>query len=461
LETNDFLFVAGNINETVDIIDLTTNTVLQSVAPFAAFSGHACDPPAGTGGFVTITGLGGLLIQGHVLAAVSSDGAVDTAIVLGSPPTLTPTSTSTPIPTSTPSPTATPTSSPTPSQPYIVLIPDCGVPAQPQGPVTFNVIFINWPTNQSLTLLWEGAPELVWQAGQHNGSFSIAVTKILPYPASQVTYSVQAQSGSGQSDTDLFTVPCTLVPTSTPNPGATSTPAPEDLVILGAPVLISTRPIVAYQPVQFTVPITNAGDVDVSSQFFVDIYLDPNPSVVLTTTIPISESDGYSAVSQLAGHTGKVITITSPFGFTNNPPTHLVYGFVDSLEQINEIDETNNISLTPQPVIDVTPGTPPTATSTPGGSDEISGGALTLGNDLILQFRAQMMLIDDSTGSVVARTTSDTNGFYRFSSVSSPASTYTVAGCITIDGADWYGTRTGIVPPNLTAHVIMLKQPCP
>ncbi|MCP4361465.1 MAG: pilus assembly protein, partial [Chloroflexi bacterium] len=47
LETNDFLFVAGNINETVDIIDLTTNTVLQSVAPFAAFSGHACDPPAG------------------------------------------------------------------------------------------------------------------------------------------------------------------------------------------------------------------------------------------------------------------------------------------------------------------------------------------------------------------------------------------------------------------------------
>ena len=314
------------------------------------------------------------------------------------------------------------------------------------------VTFINWPTNQGITVWFNGSNMDTLQPG-HAGSFTRTYTRILPQQ--QAIYNIDAIASGGWTNTKPFLVPCGEFPTPTPVGQPTNTPSPPDLVIVGPPSLISTPPIVAYKPVQFTVPITNVGDINVAQQFFVDIYLDP--SGVTTTTIPISESDGYSAVSSLDGGQSRVITITSSTGFTNIPTPHAVYGFVDSLEQVFEGDETNNISQPPLIVYDVTPA--PTPTPTPGGPgiDEISGGALTLGNDLILQFRARMTLIDEISGSSWM-TESDINGFYAFTNVGT--STYTVTGCITIDGEDWFGSLTGLTAPNTSAHVIMLKQPC-
>lgn len=393
---------------------------------------------------------------GHVLAAYSSDGTIGITNVLGAPPTQTPSPTLTPIPTVTPSPTATPSPSATPTGPYIVLFPACGTPANNPGPVQFNVTFVNWPTTQSLTLFWEGSLLQNWQAGQHTGSFTRPYTRIVPQV--EDTFTVMAIAGGGATDSEIFTVPCTAFPTPTPGGGPTATPAPPDIVAMGPVELVSTPPIVAYQPVQFRLPITNEGDIDVNTQFFVDIYLDPDPTLVLSTTIPITESDGYSAVSSLAGGSSRLITITAPFGFSNLPVPHNVYGFADSLEQIDETDETNNItdSLTS---VEVTPAATPTPSPTPGGTDTISGGAFTLADELVLQFRARLWLVE--SGTIRGYTTSDINGYYAFTSVSPPTTTYSVIGCIAIDGEDWYGILTGILPPNTTAHVIMLKQACP
>lgn len=367
-------------------------------------------------------------------------------------PTLTPTATPlpTPFPTDTPviptnppmptntatatltaSPTITPTSLPAPS---IILLPACGMPVADPGQVVFNIYFMNWPTNESLTLLWEGNQILFWQAGQHTGTFTQTYSPVVPQK--DAAYTVTALSGGGATDSKLFTVPC-LGP---------------DLLTIGPPQLISTPPIVAYQPVQFSILIANAGGTNVNVPFAVDIYLDPDPSTVLSTTILIEESDGYSFVSFIAGGETRLITVTAYQGFAN-PTPHVVYGFVDSSEQVVETDETNNITALTG--IQVTPAATPTPPATPGGG-MISGSAFILGN---LQAQVFVRLINESNGQTIAITTTDQGGYYSFSGV--PAgTTYTVAGCITIDGETWSGWLSGIVPPNTTADIILIQQPC-
>jgi hypothetical protein len=215
---------------------------------------------------------------------------------------------------------------------------------------------------------------------------------------------------------------------------------------------------VAYQPVQFSVVVTNTGTVNISDQFFVDLYLDP--STILTDRIPLVQSDGYSAVNGLDGGASKVITITSPLGFNNTPTDHLIYGMADSVLQISEAQETNNVT---QPLFmnDVQQGPTPTPTSSLGGSNQISGGVVAHGDDYVLQYRAVVSLIDNSSGQVIGVTTSDINGYYQFNNVPSPTTSYTVAGCMLIDGSEWYGFIIVGSVPITTAHVTMRVGPCP
>lgn len=130
--------------------------------------------------------------------------------------------------------------------------------------------------------------------------------------------------------------------------------APADLII-STPEMVTPPPITAYEPVEFRVTITNIGDLDVNDPFFVDIFLDPTG--VTSSTLPYDQSGGYAAVGSLAAHTSQVITITAATGFANEPADHQVYAMVDTLLQVDEADETNNVSafLT---VSDVTPITP-------------------------------------------------------------------------------------------------------
>ncbi|MEZ4589963.1 MAG: CARDB domain-containing protein [Chloroflexota bacterium] len=386
---------------------------------------------------------------GDILLAVESSLSSnnDTGIVVGVPPTATPSPTLTPVPTSTPTNTPLPTATNTPTGAYIFVSPNCG----PGPNATFIVQGINWPTNRSVTLSWEGIPQTVLQAGQHTGNFTFTWTFS---NLTADTYTVNALSGTnGASSSSTFTIPCAGQPTSTPAPTATLSPA--DLIAVSPPQLISTPPIVAFQPVEFSVAITNTGDIAVDKQFFVDIFLDP--TTIMTDRIPLAESGGYSAVSGLAGGASQTVIIRAPNGFTNSPTNHQVYGMVDSVRQVVEVSEANNIT-TPRVVGNVTPAPTPTSTVPSSGSDQISGAALLVTDKAIPQYRAVITL--RSGANIIAITTTDQNGYYQFSNI--PAGSYTVSACMQIDSQDWYGVITGISPPNNLAYVGMYQGvPCP
>ncbi len=117
-------------------------------------------------------------------------------------------------------------------------------------------------------------------------------------------------------------------------------PAPADLTI-GNLTLLSPPPIAANEPVDFQLTISNTGDVDINQTFFVDVFLDPTE--VYSTSIPLNQSSGYVAVNSLGAHASQVITMTTA-GFASEPDPHQVYAMVDSVRQVSEGDEANNIA---------------------------------------------------------------------------------------------------------------------
>lgn len=447
VDNSTFAFVTGEPGSTFSIVNANNGETLVSGVLLQPFNGHAC-PGFASANLPTTPDL---FDANDVLIVSSSDGTVNSTIVLPAPPTDTPTPTVTATvpPTATNTPTSTPT--PTPSGPYIRLLPNCGV-----GPtVQFTVIGVNWDSNYTVSLYWLNSGNLQAQipAG-HGGSFSQTWTKSV---SGDGTYDVIAAAPNGDTFTTRFTVPCdnaTAVPTGT----ATNTPSPADLIVVGPPQLLSTRPIVAYQPVTFQVAISNTGDIDITNQFFVDLYFDPTTVITSGTEyIPVNQSSGYVAVSALAGKESRVLTITSPIGFQNSPTDHIVYGMVDSIRQVNEMVETNNIS-TPFGINYVTPAATPTPTATPdvNGVDRISGLVYSRVFQWLPQNRAVVSLWSGST--LIATTNSNASGFYEFIGV--PPGTYTVSACVSIDSVQYSGVRTNMSPPTVYADVFMLPGPC-
>lgn len=457
LDTHDNVWITGAIGSNVEIFDVTDNWQSLGSGNLQAATNYECP------GFASIPVPTEELVAGHWLVVQNhTDGSAATTQVLGTPPTDTPSPSPTPLPTATPTNTFTPgPPTNTPTTKYLTLQPSCGWPASNPGDISFTVFFVNWPTNHSITLQWNGVniPGAFWGANQHSGTFSYQVTRS-NIPQTVTTYLVTAVGGGNSGNiTVQYTTPCNNQ-TPVPSPTPSNTPSPPDLLVYGPPEMISTPPIVAYQPVQFRVPITNAGGVNINSQFFVDIYLDPDPTSVLSTTIPIEESDGYSAISFLGAGQSRVVTITAYLGFPNpliTPTPQAVYGFADSLEQIVETDETNNI--TDARWVMVTPAATPTPSPTPGGANTIAGAAYTFEDDLIPRFRTFMSLIDEANGQTISTQITDEFGYFAFNGVPN-GTTYTVTGCITIDGETWFGFRNGITPPNPMVILIMFEGPC-
>ncbi|MEM7332858.1 MAG: putative Ig domain-containing protein [Chloroflexota bacterium] len=456
------VLVTGEIGATVEIWDITTDPeTLLGTTTLLDRPGYLC---GGFADFVPAThpALSIPLVSGHFIEVRQFVNgtlhSTDVGIVLDEAPTATPTETNTPAPT--PTETGTPTVTPTntPGSAFITLLPNCGGSNNIGNTVTVTVLGFNWPDDQDIAIFWDStSAQTVILDENHNGSFSFTFTVNNIDPG---TYQVLASAPIGDQ-TATYTVPCdNFVPTpvtSTP----TNTPRPIDLVMVSPPEIVSSLPITAYTPVDFSVIITNTGDVDVNSQFFVDIYLDPTD--VFTTHIPIEQSSGYSAISSLAGGESKVITITSQLGFENDPATHMVYGMVDSAGvpgqgQIFEPIETNNISDPAEVTGIISADTPtPTPTVDPSGSNIIAGTVNSRVVEWATQFRAVVTLID-SSGNIFAVTDSDENGYYQFLNV--PDDTYTVYSCIDIDGIGYFGVRLGIVPPNPVANIYMLPGPC-
>lgn len=452
----NFVLITGEIGSQVQIINLSTGATISSNQELRDFDNHLCP------GFATVF-VSETLVAGTALAVESSDGSTDIAFVLaGTPtPTATPTNTASPTPTATAEgfvPTATPTS--TPSQPFITLLPSCGSPDPISGAVQFTVIGVNWPVGTPVTLYWRGNFQSLITG--HNGSFSQTWT------ANGLTngvYNATAVAGAIQFTTQ-YRVPCdnaTAVPTAPATP--TGTPQPADLIIVGPPQMVSTGTPVAYQPITYRMVISNTGQVNVQNQFFVDLFIDPvvtmEPDML---RLPLSQSSGYVGISSLPGGASRVITITADFGFANEPIPHYVYGMVDSVEQINEFIETNNIS-TPDVVQHVIAADTPTPTPAyPSGPETLMGYVQWPSSDGLDPLgRARVSLYDQVSGQFVRTViASATTGFYRFENI--PAGTYRIEACGGIDVQNsYFGMRTSIGVPNAlpVINVFTNQVPCP
>lgn len=442
---NRYVYVTGEPGSVVTIVDATTGETLGSMTIQGPVDGHACP------GFADFSGNNALtqaLIAGHVLIAQSSDGSNDTTIVLPAPPTVTFTPTNTPAPSATATSTSTTVPTSTPTDPFIQVLPTCG-----NGPtVQFTVTGINWPDNEDVSLFWDQTQFQTTVLSGHGGFFSRTWT----FPVYENRdYIVRAISANWQDDA-VFKVPCSFV-TPTPAPATpTSTPAPADLII-SRPTLIDPKPITAYTPVDFSVVITNVGDIDVSQQFFIDLFVDPSTVITSETeSIPLSESDGYSAVSGLEAGSSRTITIEVPAGFPNLPQEHLVYGMVDSVQQVDEFVEVNNISE-PYEIDDVVQAATPTPVATAIGGDQvISGVVKAFTTELVPQWRASVQVI--SGGAIFASGYTDGNGYYEFDTI--PAGSYSVKACVQIDNQTYSGMRTNISPPNIFTNIYLLPGPC-
>lgn len=450
------VFVTGEIGTHVTLYDLSVGpdpVVIGTTppdTPLYASQGHACP------GFGIIT-VNPALISNHVIwAANNTDGTEDTAIVLPLPPTNTPTPSPTALPSSTPTSTPSATPSATPGTPFITVFPSCAA-----GPtVNLTIEGNNWPTSVPIALFWgvSGQPggQLITSiAAPHPAYFSYSWSRPSTFAGN---YVIRAIAGSTTKEAP-FTVPCPDAPTVTPTP-ATPTPEPPDLII-GRPELLSTPPIVEYQPLEFRVVISNTGDVEVSSQFFTDVFFDPPPTAIFSDTIDLAYSGGYLAVSSMQPNASRVLTITSPLGFTGGlTVTRTVYGVVDSILQIPEGNEYNNISE-PLYVADVTPAASPTPPDQ-GDPNKISGIVRAfIGSSWIPQFRAVVYLTLANTTTIMGITDTNANGYYQFTNV--PPGTYDVHACIGIDEFTYAGSRLTVGPPNPFVDVFMIQAPggCP
>lgn len=454
---NRYVYLSSDIGTNVTVQNLTTGAVL-GIDIMTAQTGHTCD---GFSDFLN-GGIGILsqpLVAGNILLAEGDNGTYDYAFVLAVPPTATPIPTNTPTTTATPLPTATTPPTATPSQPYIVVLPSCGDPGPDNNyTVSFSVSGYNWPTNKSIALYWNNTIWVQTVSQPHSGSFSYIWTRSQPEwdDAGWVgaNYTIKGVSSNNITVQTTFQAPCSnfIPPTASPQP-PTPTPDPADLIVVGQPQIISTGTPVAYQPIAFSVVVSNTGGVPVNNLFFIDLYIDPTPSVISTTySIPLSQSDGYTALSSLAGNTSQVITITTGYGFTNEPDPHLVYAMVDSLGDIAENSEINNIS-TPASIGGVQTAVPPTATPTPAaGGNKIHGVTWRLApTGLTPVLRARMLLID-SGGNVIQEVFSSiTNGYYAFSNMAD--GDYTVQACSTINNTAIGAKRIDI---TLTGSTVVM-----
>jgi hypothetical protein len=439
------LYDAGGSSHIVTFYDITVNpgetNPLGSTVMVPATGGSSACPGVGD---TSTAPLVPLLIEGHIIRARSTDGSFADAIVQQgtNTPTASPTSTATASPA--PSNTPTPTLSPTPSGPFIQLAPNCGFAPTAQ----IIVSGFNWPTSQAINLFFNGSPRDQILPG-HPGHFQ----RTWVVNVANNSNNIVLASTTTQSSSKTFVVPCPSISPTPITATPTGTPEPADLIIAGQPLMISTPPIVEYRPVSFQVAITNTGQVDVNNQFFVDLYFDP--TVVYSDSIPLSESSGYVAIGSLGGGASRVITITSETGFTGGDSERLVYGMVDSLEAIDEIVETNNV--TGGLPVTVTPADPPTPSPTPDGTNfaTVSGIVYSYIGNWVPQYRAIVWLQNETNPAILfGPVFSDQNGVYTFNSVPTGTS-YTAVGCLPSADADFVFVRPAIIPPHLSASLFM------
>lgn len=369
------------------------------------------------------------------------------------PPTLTATRTPSPTPTITPTPLPTLTITRTPSPTPTITRTPLPTPTQIPGEATLwldascyngsNIQYIvsgsGWNDKENIQLFLDNGLVSIVPNG-HGGSFTRTLTA---NGLAAGTHTIKANTNSGSTEkTVMFVTPC-------PTAGG-------DLVVLGLE-LLSPSPVTNYQPLQFRVTIQNQSSTPITSQFFMDLFFDvPAEAVTPTGISPEYAAPGaYTASEQIGAHETQVFTMNAPYGFQNNLTNHTVYVMVDSVSQIGETTETNNLSGP----LSVSTLPDPTPTPLPSGLS-MSGMVFRLTEIWAPQPGTTMYLVYVQPGqpdTVIQTQQSAADGSYNFTNV--PAATgnnsYKVIACFTENNLPFVGTRSPLTPPNQFVNVYL------
>ncbi len=104
---------------------------------------------------------------------------------------------------------------------------------------------------------------------------------------------------------------------------------------------VLTAPLLPGEPVEVQMVISNTGTADLTIPFLVDLFFDP--AEVFSDHIPLDYSVATQVLGSLSAGASQVITFTVPTGFAT-VGEHQVCAMIDSVQQVAEPNETNNVS---------------------------------------------------------------------------------------------------------------------
>ncbi len=208
---------------------------------------------------------------------------------------------------------------------------------------TFTAVITPTYATLPITYTWQASG--ITETLTHTGGISDTAVFGWPEVGQQVVTVTAVNAQSMVSDTHTITI----------------LPPLPDLQV-SAPALLGTGPLFTGRPVSFTVTVTNAATVDVSEEFYVDLFLDPTE--VLSDSIPVAQSAGFVTLSGLAAGESQVVTVTAAAGFSSGPNPHQVYVMADSARNVDEAEEQNNVS--PPLLLDVVEPVPISALAVTG-----------------------------------------------------------------------------------------------
>lgn len=341
--------------------------------------------------------------------------------------------TQTPTSTTAPTGTATPTNTTSPSATPTASATSTGTVAPSQTPT---------PSPTGSTTPSPSPTGSVSPSPSPTGSVSPS-----PTPSPSPTGSVSPSPTPSPSPTGSVSPSPTPTSSATPSPSPTGTVSLGDLVI-GQPVLISTPPIIAYEPLEFQVVITNSGTSDINYPFYVDIWLNPTPT---------SRHANYVLIPSLPGGVTQTLVITAPFGYEYNSGNMAYFGEVDMGNLVFETNDFNNLSDVSATVPIATAVATPTYEPTPNGAFEVDATAWAFRQGWVSQPRTFVRLIDSSSAIVTSALT-DYNGYFHFNGVFSGS--YTLIACVLINGQQ-FASITSITVPYSPQNIYMTPGGCP
>ncbi len=360
------------------------------------------------------------LVGGYTVV-VQGYGMQDTAVVA--------------TPTATPTPTSTPN-----ADPYLVLEPACTNVDKP----TILVRGYNWPTNSSvkqLAVFWDGVKQGTFKSAT---SFSYQFTVDVTSGQHTIMARTEDNKGNvipapnGASVTMQFVRPCEKF-TAPINP----TVSPNDLPDLVMPSLtlnsVTTDTLGTYEMLRLNATVANTGTVDVTSLFWVDLFMDP------ASDVPLAEqpSVDYVAINGLSAGSAISFTMYVPGDKLTAVGSHTLVALADTWDQTVELSEDNN-TTTPLNITINVQNPMPTPTPTPqtpvGNPGSLEGRTYIYIEDQLQSLGSVSVYIYDGDQRLVGSAISDENGFYQV--VDLPAGTYLAVGQVRMGDAIYHDQLT-------------------